>query len=532
MSQVTASTPWKSLLRLCLAAALLAIAAGARNADWETVFSPLGICYLDPDAYVRMHRVRLLEQDPWHPIHRHAFDNAPEGCSSHYTAPLDYLLLASSLAFRPFYPDAIDRAGALLPPVLGLLFLLVFWGWSSRYFTGAGRLTGLAFLALSPPVARSFNLGFPDHQVLILLLAGYGLLRDYDFLAGARGRMAQFTGGLAWGMALWVTLYEPALLLSVSLLASFSRVGKQIFFERTGWWMGLALALVCCTVIERPLWIPPLDEDTRPVLSHFLSHVYELQQLGWLQACLWFGGWILMIPWVICHGYRENRVTLQREIWWSCCVSVFLLLATLWQIRWGPLLAVALGFFMIPLLFQHNSRSWKLAVSALLFFPIFSYHLRPPQADLYTRDQPELRQVARGIDAPGTVLSTWIHSPSLLYFSRQPIIASGVHTTVQGMLDGSLFFTEKQWLRAREILIERQVRWIVIPSATEALAVSFELLDGAAPPASELSEDPSYRGCMAARLDSMQAVPPELHLKSVVGRWKLYEFLPSVPQAP
>ena len=80
----------------------LALAAFTWNAD--AVFFGGNVYFSDGDCYARMTRVRLLQEHPRAPVHRHDFENYPIGTQPHTTAPLDYLI--AGLARAPDHLDA------------------------------------------------------------------------------------------------------------------------------------------------------------------------------------------------------------------------------------------------------------------------------------------------------------------------------------------------------------------------------------------------------------------------------------------
>src|SRR4051812_9091262 len=99
-------------------AVLTALILATRSANYRDVFVNGNVYFTDADCYSRMTRVRLCATHPGLILRHHQFENYPQGTTPHTTAPLDYLILGLSILIRPFAPNAIDVAGALISPLL------------------------------------------------------------------------------------------------------------------------------------------------------------------------------------------------------------------------------------------------------------------------------------------------------------------------------------------------------------------------------------------------------------------------------
>ena len=71
------------------------------------------------------------------------------------------------------------------------------------------RWAGLLFFAVSPILAHGTALGRPDHQSLLLLLLLIALAAEWT-LRERVSRGWEIVSGISWGLACWVSLYEPA----------------------------------------------------------------------------------------------------------------------------------------------------------------------------------------------------------------------------------------------------------------------------------------------------------------------------------
>ena len=73
---------------------------------------------------------------------------------------------------------------------------------------------------MSPILLHGFAVGRPDHQSLVLLLTGSGILAE-TVLWTKRGLWTSVWWGLSWGCALWVSWFEPLVLLVLVLIVGF-----------------------------------------------------------------------------------------------------------------------------------------------------------------------------------------------------------------------------------------------------------------------------------------------------------------------
>ncbi|MEJ2205311.1 MAG: hypothetical protein P8170_14525 [Gemmatimonadota bacterium] len=210
---------------------------------------------IDTDSYTRILRVQALrDTGEWYET---AMDrsNAPFGETSHWTRPLDLLLLGGAVVMAPVvgFEGGLYWAAAFVGPILQILTgLLLAWAVAPLV-----RGRGLVMMALlAQPAVMVYSLaGRADHHGLILLtftvVCGYVVRtlvapgkRRYAFLAGAWG-----------GIGLWVStefLLPLAVVLGVSALAwvfhgrTYARANRTLSL---GWFCATGAALV----LERPL---------------------------------------------------------------------------------------------------------------------------------------------------------------------------------------------------------------------------------------------------------------------------------------
>ena len=173
-----------------------------------------------------MTRVRMCVERPGLILRHHSFENFPTGTTPHTTALFDYLIVALSVVLKPITARPLDLAGATISPLLALLtgWFLWWWSWRARLrYRGALLL----LFALSPILVHGTELGRPDHQSLLLGLMAVAVCAEWS-LAPADSRGWSLVSGAAWGLALWVSFYEPLILLAILLDRAIAGCAKNI----------------------------------------------------------------------------------------------------------------------------------------------------------------------------------------------------------------------------------------------------------------------------------------------------------------
>ena len=231
-------------------AILTALILGPRCANYQDVFVGGRIYFVDGDCYSRMTRVRLVAQHPGLVVRHHDFENFPAGTSPHTTAPLDYLIVLLAAGLRPLTSQPLDLAGAIVSPLLALAGGWFLWWWSRR-ISWPGRYGMLLLYSLSAILVHGTALGRPDQQSLLIVVMLVALAAEWRLQENA-SRGWGIVSGMSWGMALWVSLYEPlilllALVLALTIVARSSLTARP---RRLGWWIFLGI-MALAAVIER-----------------------------------------------------------------------------------------------------------------------------------------------------------------------------------------------------------------------------------------------------------------------------------------
>ena len=497
------SPPVKCAFRIAALLLFCALTFAARCHNLRDVFLDGQIYFLDGDCYARMSRARLVAEHPGVVIRHHDFENFPAGVNPHTTAPLDYLIVGLKSVFDLGFSAAdstsalrsqtLDLAGALIGPLLavaGTIFLAV-WCWALRL-----RFWEMALLlyAVSPILVHGAALGRPDHQALLIVLLTMALGAEIALMrlraAGiSRPEILARWGtlaGAARGLSLWVSLYEPLVLLAsvavLWLVRDWRALGARE--RRTGWVVCASIVAVAFLLEGWRLEIP--DAAMRAFFSRWKMSIGELAPLPLLSSTLfgWLGWTALAAPVLLVRARKDEP---------AAGPVLFLLLLTLalsvWQIRWGYFFAsvfvLALPIFLPA--FRPRWLAWPAFLIAL--FPLaqeWDARLFPNPAaarDLAMKrtEAVMLRRTisAKGRGESGAFLAPWWLSPSIAYWTRQPGVAGSSHESLPGIVDAARIWLAPDMEAALPLLRAREVAWIladtperVVPSSAALLAVA------------------------------------------------------------
>ncbi|MDQ6801797.1 MAG: hypothetical protein M3041_13265 [Acidobacteriota bacterium] len=174
---------------------VIVVGFALRLGVWPRVFSG-GRVYLDgPDGYYHLRRAAMtLQQWPLVPQFDPAI-NYPAGGTISWPPLFDGLLATLALPFRS--DRALEVIGALLPPILGALQLVVLYMLVHALRNRRAALIAVMVAAILPAVVRYTLLGNLDHDPffsLCLLLALLGIVKENAWLIAA---------GLACGVLGW-----------------------------------------------------------------------------------------------------------------------------------------------------------------------------------------------------------------------------------------------------------------------------------------------------------------------------------------
>jgi hypothetical protein len=454
---------------------LTAIILATRCANYQDVFVAGNVYFVDADCYARMTRVQMVRAEPGLIIRHHAFENFPQGTTSHTTAPLDYLIFGLSLLLNPFATNPIDLAGAFVSPMLALFGGWFLWWWSRR-MKFRYRWVMLILYAISPILVHGTELGRPDHQSLLIVLVAIAICADWSsqtLPAGDTSSGWWLASAAAWAVAIWVSAYEPVVLFVMLMTTAFVMNRRAVFARgrRAGWILFTAIIAIAYAVERRV----PSFAIFQPN-GHFkewagtigeLVHVSPMNPV-WLH---WCGFLLFAVPVLIWMSIRthENGAASSRAI------PVFVLLIatygfTIWQARWGYFFVLIFALVLPALLTPIKSGVAVWIAVVLSIFPIlgdWDERLWPNETQLAGRmerriESAQIRDIALSLRSAEMhpFLAPWWLSPSIAYWSGQPGVAGSSHEGLQGIEESARFFLSENLQEEREILEKRHVTWV------------------------------------------------------------------------
>lgn len=473
----------RALIATIEVALLTALIVATRCANYRDVFVGGEIFFTDADCYARMTRVRMCLENPGSVIRHHAFENFPEGTTPHTTAPLDYLVAALSIPLRLVTTRALDFAGAIISPLMGLLTGWFLWWWSRRIRLPY-RVVLLLLFAISPILVHATELGRPDHQALLVGLIAVALCAEWGLSSDDATSWSLVSGG-AWGSALWVSLYEPLILL-VTLLGTQAFAARTTFTSRkrlAGWALGGAIVLLGLAIEQRlPTW--PADARN-PIFSNWTATIGELSPVPfndpiWLR---WLGLLVIALPALLWIAVARMRMV----PFFLVTLLLVLFALTSWQARWAYFLVITFALCLPACLSVIRNRLAGGVLVVISCWPIlqdWDERLWPNEFQralaLERRaDAVGWREAARRIDGP--FLAPWWWSPAVAYWSGQPGVAGSSHEALNGIEDSARFFLASDADTAKSILLKRKASWVFAYDADRTAANSEKILGIPAP---------------------------------------------------
>ena len=480
--------PRPAELARTVAAALLLAGIFLAAVSWNRsqVFVPRAdggvlVVFADGDCHSRMQRAAVVADRPGSIIRAHDFENHPQGTVPHTTAPMDYLIAALGVFVRP-----LDVAGVWISPLLGLLTLVFLFHWS-RALDLRPRWPMLLLFAVSPALTHAFALARPDHQSLLVTLTTLALTANLAFIRTSRAGWA-WTSGVAWGLALWVSWFEPLILLLAQEMArvfalrgaAYPKAWRNALLLTAG----IALASWAFEGFRSP-W--PSDE-VRALFPRWAALLGELQGAT-PEAMFTWTGWLLVpAPLLLAWNYYKSRGPLTLIV---LLLLVVVTALTGWQVRWNPwqagVFCAALPWILSPL-----RKTW-------LMWTVFLFSLWPVawawDTRLFPAPAEQVRQQERILETAlleqvgeflktqprGGVLAPWWISPALARASGQPMVGGTSHQSLPGSADTARFFMSDDDEIALAHLRLRQVRYVVTDAPERVIATSSQLLGVPAP---------------------------------------------------
>ena len=499
-----------------LSASILA----ARCANYQDVFVAGNVYFTDADCYARMTRARLCAEHPGLIVRHHEFENFPSGTTPHTTAPLDYLIVTLSILLKPFTNHALDLAGALISPLLALVGGWFLWWWTRR-MKFRFRSALLVLYAISPILVHGTELGRPDHQSLSTLLVIIALCAEWAWRSEEK-KSWSILAGVAWSLAIWVSAYEPLIMLLLATSIGLVQDRHLLFAkERQAGWIVFAAVILIAFVIERRIPSAPIFQSSE-IFRNWSRTIGELAPVPPLNPVWfrWAGYMIVIAPVLIWLGLRKK--TLPPVFITALLIATYCL--TIWQARWSyffiSIFAIALPGLLEPI----KSRAAVWIAVVLSIFPIlrdWDEKLWPNELEVarrmeHRRESIDLGELAVMIRSSETraFLAPWWLSPAIAYWSGQPGVAGSSHESLDGIAESARFFLSYDWHEARLILENHEVAWIFAYDADRVAENSAALIGTPALP---------HSICRSFNRTPTQA-PSEIVLSAQNGTAKLFRF--------
>jgi hypothetical protein len=463
----------KAIGMVILMAVIGLVAMEAFTWNRESVFYGGEVFYTDGDCYSRMTRVRMIEEGGLRSIRSHAWENFSEGTVPHTTMPLDALIAGISAALAPFTARHLALAGAWVSPALGIatVFFLMIWGLVVKlpHWWAMGLMAGV-----SPILAHGFEVGRPDHQSVLVFLIAVALAAELAIWS-RRQDWWGYVAAAAWALALWVSLFEPLVMLAAVLVGRLIARRWQVDFK--------ALA-VFAAILLAALWIDgwraaPFHE----AFGRWALNIGELRHAG-LGVIFSWCGWMALAA-VLILAWRAYRGA-GRLCGLFAGLLVLLGALCFWHARWGYFLALVFAISLPWTLAAFRWRWLGVLVFLISLWPVageWERMLYPDDEAFRARveniaDAVALREAALSIQnlPEGGVLAPWWFCPAIVWWSGKPCTGGTSHQSLPGIVDSCRFYLATDDATAREILKKRDVRYVFAYEPARVLSNSAQIL--------------------------------------------------------
>ena len=360
-----------------------------------------------------------------------------------------------------------------------------FCGGGLAALPGRGRYAALSLYTLSAILVHGTALGRPDHQSLLIVALLVALAAEWS-LEEKPSRGWSVASGFSWGLALWVSLYEPLILLSGLALFSAAGLWSKLTAppRRVGWFVFLGVVLLAALVERRwPEW--PVAQ---PFFASWSGTIGELKPIGltnpvWLY---WSGGLILLGPLLLVVARRRRTLP---WIFVGLLVPTFVL--TLWEARWGCFFAVVFLLTLPAQIAVVRQRWLAWGAVAVVLLPLLQFW----NGQFWPNEQTAARRAEDRIEAAqwraaagnlaglrrAPVLAPWWLSPATAYWSGQPTVAGSSHESLSGIVASARFFLATSADEAEAILRRHEVDWVLVYDGDRVAENSAAILGVSAP---------------------------------------------------
>lgn len=461
------------------------VVLATRCANYREIFVGGEIYFVDADCYARMTRARICFEHPGTVVRHHSFENYPPGTSPHTTAPFDYAIVAIAELLRPFSTRALELSGAFISPLIALAGAW-FLCWWARRIRLRFRWAMLLLFSVSPMLVHATSLGRPDHQSVLVVLIVIAICAEWS-MQRSPSLTWSVVGGATWALALWVSLYEPLVLLA-SVLVWQAIVAREKFTardRRIGWLVFGAISMTAVIVERRALAFPSADE---PFLRNWLSTIGELHHASLSSFSEWCGWLVILAPVLLVVAFRR---TVAAPVFVVMLATLTFAL-TLWQARWGYFF-VAIFSLLVPSLLA-SIRSARVAILLFTFslWPIaqaWDAMLWPNDSEIaaraeHFREIDDCRAAANSIarNGGGAFVAPWWWSPAIAYWSGANGVAGSSHESLPGIVATARLYLTDDAATAQQIFATHQVHWLVAYDSERTTSTAAAILGTQIPP--------------------------------------------------
>ena len=238
----------------------------------------------DTDSYSRFNRVLyLLDSKDWYDVH-YPRSNAPYGEVSHWTRPLDVMLLAGAWLLSPLgsFQSGLYWWSVVMSPLLfGVALYGMFWMVHSFFDRETVILLSALFL-MQPALVAYFLPGRPDHHSLLLACFVWILAITSKLLSRRFDSVWCCSLGAVGALAIWVSIEAfVGVGICLFLMAIYWIVEKKDFSAKITVALGVMwLILTPALFIERPWNQIMVEEYDRYSIVHWF--VLSLMMALWV----------------------------------------------------------------------------------------------------------------------------------------------------------------------------------------------------------------------------------------------------------
>jgi len=251
---------------------------------------------------------------------------------------------------------------------------------------------------------------------------------------------------------------------------------RQAFFtkSRRAGWISFALIIAVAALIERR--IPSMSIfSSNEIFNNWAHTIGELTHVSPLNP-IWFnwtGYMIAVAPLLIWFALRRRNGAGRGQPTPPLIIVLLVgsYLFTIWQARWAYFFVSIFATALPSLLDPIKSRTAIWIAFVMSTFPIlrdWEARLWPNEVEYARRieqrnESVQLRDLSINLLSSETrpFLAPWWLSPAIAYWSGQPAVAGSSHESLSGIADSAEFFLTEDSQRAREILENHNVIWVI-----------------------------------------------------------------------